>query len=217
MQKICTTCKILQPLENYYGDNRASDKKQSQCKECFNLRSRNYYKKNKKKLFKSCLAYRKKNPDKVKQWGLNYRQRHREEIRLRYKKYREQNRDKILAKKKAFYKANKEKIKQYWMEYKANNQEKFHLKHKKTNNRARFSGLKPFILERDNYSCLHCGMTNKQHIKKWGYELTIDHIDGKGSNVPVKLKNNEIDNLQTLCMSCHGKKDALRGHGKLIG
>lgn len=33
--KICSNCKINKSLDGYYGDNRANDKKQSQCKECF--------------------------------------------------------------------------------------------------------------------------------------------------------------------------------------
>lgn len=63
------------------------------------------------------------------------------------------------------------------------------------------------VLVRDGYKCVCCGITNAQHLKKWGYRITIDHIDGNGSNVGMKKKNNDIKNLQSLCSVCHGKKD----------
>ena len=51
-------------------------------------------------------------------------------------------------------------------------------------------------------------MTNEQHIIIFGRQITIDHIDGNGrySDEP----NNDVDNLQTLCLKCHGKKDIQR-------
>jgi hypothetical protein len=52
-------------------------------------------------------------------------------------------------------------------------------------------------------------MTNKEHLIKYGNNITVDHIDGSGrySNKP----NNIIKNLWTLCLSCHGRRDSLRG------
>lgn len=71
-----------------------------------------------------------------------------------------------------------------------------------------FSGLREKVLERDGYKCVICGMTNEEHIKKYGRIITIDHIDGNGRN--HNIKNNNIDNLRTLCLSCHGKIDITR-------
>jgi len=56
------------------------------------------------------------------------------------------------------------------------------------------------ILERDNYSCVACGMTDEQHKARWGRPITVDHKDRN-------RKNNTHENLQTLCLSCHGRKD----------
>jgi len=39
-------------------------------------------------------------------------------------------------------------------------------------------------------------------------DITVDHKDGNGSN--TKHKNNCLDNLQTLCSSCHGKKETIK-------
>lgn len=55
----------------------------------------------------------------------------------------------------------------------------------------RFGGNKLKVFERDNWQCQHCfGPSN----------LTVDHIDRNRSN-------NSMTNLQTLCSSCHGRKD----------
>ena len=60
----------------------------------------------------------------------------------------------------------------------------------------------------DNFICIKCGMNQEQHIILFGRGLTVDHIDGKGRN--SKEKNNNLNNLQTLCLRCHGKKDGIR-------
>ncbi len=75
-----------------------------------------------------------------------------------------------------------------------------------------FNGLRTKVFERDGYKCVSCGMTNEEHKSKWNTELTIDHIDGKGRLVKDKQsKNSSIDNLQTLCYRCHGRKDGRGG------
>jgi 5-methylcytosine-specific restriction endonuclease McrA len=77
--------------------------------------------------------------------------------------------------------------------------------------KERFGGLRKDVLERDDYKCIMCGMTNADHIKKWGREITIDHIDHNGRY--ADQPNNLMDNLQTLCLRCHGHKDAIK-HGR---
>ena len=67
-----------------------------------------------------------------------------------------------------------------------------------------FGGLRESVLKRDGYKCLHCGMTDAEHRKKWGKSIEIDHIDGFGSR--KKIKHNWMSNLQTLCRICHAKK-----------
>ena len=69
---------------------------------------------------------------------------------------------------------------------------------------SRFGGNRTVALERDGYSCVKCGITEKDHKAKWGYSLTVDHIDGngRGSSNP----NNSLLNMQTLCIPCHTEK-----------
>lgn len=74
----------------------------------------------------------------------------------------------------------------------------------------RFGGNRETAIQRDGEKCVMCGMSRDEHRAKWGSDITVDHIDGTGKNTPKHLKNNSLDNLQTLCLSCHGKKDGLR-------
>lgn len=78
-----------------------------------------------------------------------------------------------------------------------------------------FGGNREKAIKRDGYKCVRCGMTRKQHKRKYGKDITVDHMDGKGSNVPKEEKNNSLENLQTLCISCHSKKDYIRRTHKL--
>ena len=95
---------------------------------------------------------------------------------------------------------NKERMKPW--------QKKYYLEHKEDYTRRReqhsFGGPRAVVLERDNYTCRICGMTDKEHREKWNIGITIDHIDSKGRN--SKIKNHSLDNLQTLCLSCHCRK-----------
>lgn len=64
-----------------------------------------------------------------------------------------------------------------------------------------FGGKRSLILKRDNFSCIKCGLTQKEHFLKYNRDITVDHIDRDRAN-------NSESNLQTLCLNCHGKKDA---------
>lgn len=63
-------------------------------------------------------------------------------------------------------------------------------------------GLRQEVLQRDRFQCIECGMSDSEHRKKWGRPITVDHKDRD-------RKNNTLENLQTLCLSCHGRKDIL--------
>lgn len=67
--------------------------------------------------------------------------------------------------------------------------------------------LRKIILERDGYACQMCHMTEEEHFKKWGISITVHHKDGKGYY--FKIKNNDLNNLATLCTSCHCKIEVI--------
>lgn len=77
--------------------------------------------------------------------------------------------------------------------YNHNPKRKKYLKDKR--NDERFNGLRYKILERDGYKCTKCGVGINEK------RLDVHHIDGVGRN--STKPNNNIDNLITLCTSCH--------------
>ena len=76
-------------------------------------------------------------------------------------------------------------------------------KKKQSSNDFLFSGNKDLVLERDNWMCQECGMSQEKSIVVFNRGLSIHHIDENGLNVSKKNKNNDIDNLITVCTSCH--------------
>jgi len=79
--------------------------------------------------------------------------------------------------------------------------------------KKRFGGLRKTVLERDGYKCVLCGMTDQQHLGTWNRHITINHIDHQGSH--CKFPNNNPDNLETLCLRCHGHIDRLKQRDKI--
>lgn len=58
--------------------------------------------------------------------------------------------------------------------------------------------MKDCVRAHYGFACTSCGMTAREHYDKWRRKLELHHIDGDSSN-------NNVDNLATLCRSCHGK------------
>lgn len=67
--------------------------------------------------------------------------------------------------------------------------------------------LKEQIRERDNFQCKMCGMSQNEHLERYGRSLSIHHIDyDKSNSYPT--------NLVTLCFGCNsqanGNRDAFQ-------
>lgn len=88
--------------------------------------------------------------------------------------YLKNNRDRKLRYSRNNYKRNKET----WENYR---------------DKTRYGGNKTRVFERDNNKCCDCGSVRG---------LTIHHKDGKNIFNSNEV-NNEMDNLVTLCRSCH--------------
>jgi hypothetical protein len=98
-----------------------------------------------------------------------------------------------------------EKYKEQYKEYLRKNKGKF-TKYRKDYNRKykdllEFNGNKQIALERDGFICKKCGLNQEQHIVLFGRGLHVHHIDEFGRN--SLIKNNELNNLITLCVRCH--------------
>jgi len=79
---------------------------------------------------------------------------------------------------------------------------------RETSARQRFGGNRHVVLERDNFTCQLCGMTDTNHRQQFNRSITVDHKDGQGRYSPTK--NHTLENLWVLCLRCHGRKDVKR-------
>lgn len=79
------------------------------------------------------------------------------------------------------------------------NKQKRHEVSEKARDKREYGGLRKIVLLRDKHCCIICGIDQKTHKQKYKHDLNVDHIDGNKTN-------NNLDNFQTLCVSCHMKK-----------
>ena len=79
-----------------------------------------------------------------------------------------------------------------------NNKQDYLKRAKDRANQARFDGNYYKVLERDNYTCQHCGATDRK--------LEVHHKDGNGRG--KEKPNNDLSNLITLCKPCHAMENA---------
>lgn len=96
--------------------------------------------------------------------------------------------------------------KQYYINNKEIENRKCKQYYKNTNGKERmierrYSGNYKTVMERDCYSCTICNSKD---------DLTVHHKDKSGmkSMGSYKISNNSINNLVTLCRSCHSKHHA---------
>ena len=73
-QKLCSICREVKPLSDYYFHNRNSKLKtryNAECKKCQNAKSRQYQRDNKEKIKKLSALYYRNNKEKSKAYNLN--------------------------------------------------------------------------------------------------------------------------------------------------
>ncbi len=125
----------------------------------------------------------------------------KDEVNKHRREYRRKNKGEYNRKAKIYRDNNKDKMKESW-------------------NKTMFDGKKDQVLERDNWECQVCGMSQEKSIELFNRELSIHHIDGKGAYIPKEQKNNDINNLITMCMRCHKshhmKLDQKKRFGNLL-
>ncbi|MFC5368305.1 homing endonuclease associated repeat-containing protein [Salinirubrum litoreum] len=59
-------------------------------------------------------------------------------------------------------------------------------------------------LDRDEWQCQRCGMTNAEHLTEYGSSLHVHHIR-KLVTFEDSEEANRLENLQTVCRDCHAK------------
>ena len=92
-------------------------------------------------------------------------------------------------------------------QWRLRNKEQVKLIHKKAKDNAQFGGNREKVILRDKETCQMCGITRAEHYNKYNKDITVDHKDRLGRGVKLAEKNNNMENLWTLCISCHMKKD----------
>ena len=121
MEKKCTKCKEVKPLDGFNKHKKQKDGISLICKDCH----RQYYYANKKAYLERCKQYYKDNKDAILARNKKYREANRDAILAQQKKYRESNKEYISEAKKKCYHAKKDKYLQMCSHYRKNNREKY--------------------------------------------------------------------------------------------
>ena len=117
------------------------------------------------------------------------------ECQIEYQKQRYHSNIEVLREyQKNHFRENGERYREYKREHYKKTPEIYIEKRKVKYNKKRFSGNKYIVLERDKYKCQKCGADAS---------LVVNHKDGSGRGKIIN--NNNLDNLVTLCNSCHPK------------
>jgi len=113
VMKICTKCKQIKKLVNFYKNKSYKDNYSNWCKYCFQkyhkFYNKSYYLKNKDKINEYKKKYRKENKEVISIYNKKYKNRHKKEI----KEYRIKNIN-ILKRKQNKYETYKRKTDIKW-------------------------------------------------------------------------------------------------------
>lgn len=113
------------------------------------------------------------------------------------------------ASKRIWWQKNREALIIRLREYKKNlTPEQKLLQNRKRNAKTHFGGWdnREAIVQRDGEKCVNCGITRVEHYERYKQDLHVNHKDRYGRLVKKELKNNNPDNLETLCLMCHAKR-----------
>ena len=89
---------------------------------------------------------------------------------------------------------NKERARE--IDRKRNRTDRRRTQHRINWSKKQCDGKRDKVKSRDNYICLRCDITEKQHLRKFGEGLHVHHIDRD-------RENNDLSNLEILCANCH--------------
>ena len=131
MEKSCTKCGEVKPLESFALASSIKSGRVAACKECKNACGKKYYAENRDKTLARHKKYREENRDKIAARGKKHYEENRDKINARQKKYREENRDKVLAGQKKHREENRDKVFARHKKYREENRDDLAAYHKK--------------------------------------------------------------------------------------
>lgn len=140
--KVCTCCNTTKSLTDF---SRNGDNFKSQCKECRNLKAK---------------EYRKENLQKLRQKDKDYYECNKVARNAFSKKYCEDNKERILAYKKEYYEANKQNI----LEYHKNRKEERNQQKRERRKRDEIFALCEALKVR-----IHRVLKDKKNDRSWNY------------------------------------------------
>lgn len=193
--KRCSKCKEIKTFESFYKVKSRNDGHHNYCKVCNSEYqknktktnpgySRDYYRANREKLNLLVREWKRRNPEKVKEYR-------KKDVRLKLNELTPEKRKKRKEEMARYnklhpYKPSKEQIKHQ-------NRLKWARRNKAEGKYTREEWY--VVVENQSYKCLFCGVHNDDS------PITADHI------IPLsKGGSNYISNIQGLCRSCNSRK-----------
>lgn len=110
MDKKCTKCKAIKPVEMFSINNSRKDKHDDRCKDCTAIYHKEHYAKNKEKVLKHNALYRIQNSEFIKSIQKIYRQTHKKEKSATDKRYNQEHKEQISQYHKEYFKTDIGKI-----------------------------------------------------------------------------------------------------------
>jgi hypothetical protein len=107
--KVCNTCSIEKPYEDFTKEKLAKDGYKNKCKSCINKASKEKYAANPEARREYEAKWRAENPDKCKARTYRWRGKNQEQFSEYRKKYYKENKSKISKQQKAIHEKYKEK------------------------------------------------------------------------------------------------------------
>jgi hypothetical protein len=141
MKKICTKCKELKDLSEFYKRKNSINDYRKECKECILIKRKQYQIDNKEKITKRKRQYQISNKESIAKKAKQYNIDNKEKIAKQRKQYYDDNTEKftlVRKKRKAqmdqYYQDNKERIAIRDKQYRINNKEEISIRSKQRNN-----------------------------------------------------------------------------------
>lgn len=123
-EKVCSTCSVKKPLDEFHRQAASPDGRQRRCRECTKAAGRAYKAANSDKVAENNRRWRTENPDAAKASTDAWRARNRERHAESQRKWDAENRDQLLANRRARRAADPQKYREALAEWKATNPER---------------------------------------------------------------------------------------------
>ena len=228
--QICSKCKIEKNRDEFRLDLATKNGLRNYCNSCISSLNKEYNKENSISMAIKKKIYRTNHPEKIKQYSKKYYKEHLEILKIKKIAYIKANKEKVSAARKLYRINNLSAIKEYQKIYNKENKEaitkqrklrypEYYKEHREeiiekvtnyTINRCKVDieyrnnieaawyvsrVLKPQILKRDSYKCQLCGCLDTTDNRLECHHILPKNVD------PDKVF--DVENLVTLCRSCH--------------